>query len=169
MKAIQFSDKNSEPHLGHKLYAIVWLGFDGMSVCDCRSLLCSVHYRIVAEHVTQRSGMHIYVNLRTIDQLLRSGFAQQEQRHIYRIVSLKLSLSHLCSTDDFVTLPSPCDWPPCFNIYKEGVTKFRKVNQGKAVLSWKQQVKYKECSQAPFPAPDFMSFNPSSYILTVCV
>ena len=27
-----------------------------MSVCDCRSLLCSVHYRIVAEHVTQRSG-----------------------------------------------------------------------------------------------------------------
>ena len=27
-----------------------------MSVCDCRSLLCSIHYRIVAEHVTQRSG-----------------------------------------------------------------------------------------------------------------
>ena len=48
--------QKSEPHLGHKLYATVWLGFDGMSVCDCRSLLCSVHYRIVAEHVTQRSG-----------------------------------------------------------------------------------------------------------------
>ena len=109
------------------------------------------------------------VNLRTIKQLLRSRFTKQEQGHIYRIVSLKLSLSHLCSTDDFVTLPSPCDWPPCFNIYKEGVTKFRKVNQGKALLNWKQQVKYKECSQAPFPAPDFMSFNPSSYILTVCV
>ena len=30
-----------------------------MSVCDCRSLLSSVHYRIVAEHVTQRSGIHV--------------------------------------------------------------------------------------------------------------
>ena len=90
-----------------------------MSVCDCRSLLCSVHYRIVAEHVTQRSGMHVC----KFEQLLRSGFAEQEQGHIYRIVSLKLSHCHLCSTDDFATLPSPCDWPPCFSIYKFEVSK----------------------------------------------
>ena len=55
VKAIQFSDKKWAT-FGAQTLCLEWLRFDGMSVCDSSSLLCSVHYRIVAEHVTQRSG-----------------------------------------------------------------------------------------------------------------
>ena len=115
---------------GAQTLCLEWLGFDGMSVCDCRSLLSSVHYRIVAEHVTQRSGMHIYVNLRTIEQLLWSRFAEQEQGHIYKIVSSSpLQHRRLCHSSKSVRLAS------LFQHHKEEVFKTQK-SQSRQSCSW---------------------------------
>ena len=106
-----------------------------MSVCDCRSLLSSVHYRIVAEHVTQRSGMHVckfeYKSSSFMVKIRRTRAAGTHLQNCLIEVVSSSPLQHrrLCHSSKSVRLAS------LFQHHKEEVFKTQK-SQSRQSCSW---------------------------------